>query len=94
VQNVRDVLAELARPAFDYRTSARLAAVTHLKSTQIDSILAFLEPQNGKPYQAWQSSHPETGAPVYTLYSRKPSDFWSWPGASAVGNLFPAPAID
>jgi len=93
-QNVRDVLAELAQPAFDYRTPARLAAVTHLKSAQIDSILAFLKPQDGKPYQVWQSSHPETGTPVYTLYSRKPSDFWLLPGASTVANLLPAPAID
>ena len=49
-QDVRNVLAELAQPAFDYRTPAGISAAVHIPEQQVRRILAFLKPQTGKPY--------------------------------------------
>jgi hypothetical protein len=92
-QDVRQVLAELAHPSYDFRTVGGISRATGLKSQDIDQILSFLQKQAGKPYLVWQSAQPDN-SPIYTLASRKPSAIWQWPIIRSIGDLIAAPVVN
>lgn len=65
--DVRAILAELLNPAFDFRTSGRLAIRTHLPVTFVADVLTELS-QPGTPpaVRVWNDG------PDYTHYERRP----------------------
>jgi hypothetical protein len=91
--NVRAVVAELAHPAYDFRTIAGISAATGLKNDYVALVLVFLERQTGKPYLAWQTAMPDQ-TPIYTLDSRKPSPAWQLPIIRSIGDWVAAPVIN
>ncbi len=78
-QEVRNIVAGLSDPAFDYRTVAGLATATGLAQDKVTATLVMLKSQ-GRVYVA-EGAGPN-GADGYTLISRKPGWF-----ARSVGTL-------
>ncbi len=92
--DVRQVLAELASPAFSSRTVAGIAAKTHLDPRFVANALdelARVDPR--KPFSVCRVGKQE-GAELFTLASREPKGFWSLPVVSAFGNWLEPPATD
>jgi hypothetical protein len=92
--DVRQVLAELASPAFSFRTVAGIAAKTHLDPRFVaDALdeLARVDPR--KPFSVCRAGKQE-GAELFTLASRDPKGFWSLPVVSVFGNWLEPPATD
>jgi hypothetical protein len=91
--DVRLVLAELADPAYSLRTQDGITKTTHLPRDSVVDILAQLRRVgSGKPFHVWRGS--VSGQDVFTLASRKPSWFRSFPIISDVSNLLESPTID
>ncbi len=92
--DVRAVLAELASPAFSYRTARGIAAKTHLDAAYVGEVLAQLRRVGtDKPFSVWRAGK-KAGEPLFTLTSRKPKGFRSSPLIRAIGNWLEAPATD
>ena len=92
--HARKAIAELAHPAFDFRTEAGIAEAAGLGRDTVAGILAFLLEQGDKPYAAWRSDRRDAvGNALYTLASRKPNWFWSLPGIRSFGEWLSEPAI-
>jgi Patatin-like phospholipase len=93
LDDVRLVLAELANPAFTFRTVDGIAKRTHLDPAFVTSSLAQLETvDDSRPFLVWQGKF--EGRQVFTLASRKPGWLRSLPGISQILNLLEAPTID
>jgi Patatin-like phospholipase len=92
--DVRAILAELASPAFTFRTAVGIARKIHLDQKFVSGILAQLR-QAGpkKPYSVWYAGK-KGGEELFTLISRKPRGFQSLPGISQIGNWLEPPATD
>jgi Patatin-like phospholipase len=91
--DVRLVLAELANPAYSFRTPAGIARATHLPPSSVLDILTQLcRVGSEKPFLVWQGT--VSGQQVFTLASRKPGWIQSLPVVGAVGNLLETPTID
>jgi hypothetical protein len=91
--DVRLVLAELANPAYSFRTPVGIVRATHLPQASVVDILAQLcRVGPGKPFLVWQGT--VSGKEVFTLASRKPGWIRSLPVIGGVGNLFETPTID
>jgi hypothetical protein len=95
--DIRTVLAELANPAYDYRTVLGLALKTHLRPEFVTALLDRLQQVAAdRPFLVWQAGTSE-GRQLFTLASRKPKGFggwfWSLPGARQFGNWLQAPSI-
>ena len=93
--DARLVLAELANPAYSFRTQDGIARTTHLPRDSVVDILA--QPQlrgvgSDKPFLVWQGT--VSGQEVFTLASRKPGWIRSLPVVGELGNLFESPTID
>ena len=86
--DIRVVLAELASPAFDFRTTAGIAAMRHFAETFVAEVLAeFREVEPRKPFSVWKEE-------LFTLTSRKPEGFWSLPVINRIAEWLEPPAID
>ncbi|MBV8592126.1 MAG: hypothetical protein JO212_19070, partial [Acetobacteraceae bacterium] len=91
--DVRAVLAELANPAYSFRTPAGIARATHLPQSFVLDILAQLSRVGSEePFLVWQSAI--SGQQVFTLASRKPGWIRSLPVLGELGNLLETPTID
>jgi hypothetical protein len=90
--DARLVLAELANPAYSFRTQDGIARTTHLPRESVLDILAQLcRVGSDKPFLVWRGT--VSGQEVFTLPSRKP---WirSLPVIGGVANLLETPTID
>ena len=93
LDDVRLVLAELANPAFTFRTAEGIAKRTHLDPALVTGALAQLETvDDSRPFLVWEGKF--EGQQVFTLASRKPGWLRSLPGISQILNLLEAPTID
>ena len=69
--DVRMVLAELANPAFSFRTPAGIVMTSHVSLDAVTAVLAKLGKVSiGLPFKVWNGS--VAGRQVYTLQSRQP----------------------
>jgi Patatin-like phospholipase len=92
--DVRAVLAELASPAFSFRTVAGIARKTHLDGNFVAAVLTqFCQLEVSNPYSVWCAGK-QGGEQLFTLTSRKPKGFWSLPVIDKIGNWLEPPAID
>jgi hypothetical protein len=92
---VRSVLAALIDPSFDLRNASGIAAATGLDITTVNSVLAACQAETGKPYEVWQSPRKDkSGAPLYTLASRKPGWLASIPGVRQGSDWLSPPRVD
>jgi hypothetical protein len=92
--DLRQVLAELASPAFAFRTVAGIAAKTHLDPRFVAEALEQLaRVDTRRPCSVCRVGR-EQGEDLFTLASRKPRGLWSLPGISAFGNWLEPPATD
>ena len=67
LDDVRAVLAELASPAFSYRTAAGIAAKTHLDIAFVAEALAQLRRvEPNKPFSVWRAGKKQ-GEQLFTL---------------------------
>jgi hypothetical protein len=91
--DVRLVLAELANPAYSFRTQDGIARTTHLPRESVRDILAQL-PRGGpgKAFFVWQGAI--SGQEGFTLASRKPGWIRLLPVIEHIGNLVETPTID
>jgi hypothetical protein len=91
---LRQVLAELVSPAFNFRTVAGIAAKTHLDRRFVADVLDELaRVDRRKPFSVCRVGK-DGGDDLFTLASRKPKGFWSLPVISAFGNWLEPPATD
>jgi patatin-like phospholipase len=91
--DVRLVLAELANPAYMFRTLEGIAKTTHLPRTFVAEILSQLRQVDAdKPFLVWHGT--VAGQKVFTLASRKPSWFGSLPVIRQAANLLIVPTIN
>jgi hypothetical protein len=91
--DVRLVLAELANPAYSFRTPAGIARATHLPQSSVLDILAQLSRVGSEqPFLVWQGT--VSGQQVFTLASRKPGWIRSFPVIGELGNMLETPTID
>jgi Patatin-like phospholipase len=92
--DVRAVLAELASPAFDFRTVDGVAQKAHLDPNFVARLLAQLRPIGlEKPYSVW-SWRDKMGEELVTLASRRPKGFRALPVVSGFGRWLEPPATD
>ena len=93
-KDMRMVLAELASPAFDYRTVPGLVLATGLSATVIETVLSFCLKSQDRPWEVWCADRKDgQGNTLYALASRKPSLFWRLPGIRNIGDWVSEPAI-
>jgi hypothetical protein len=93
LDDVRLVLAELANPAFTFRTVEGITKRTHLDPAFVMGALGRLETvDDSRPFLVWQGKF--EGQQVFTLASRKPGRLRWLPGISQIGDLLEAPTID
>jgi hypothetical protein len=93
IDDVRLVLAELANPAFSFRTVNGIAKMTNLEPAFVTGVLAQLETvDDSRPFLVWQGLR--EGKQIFTLASRRPSWLWWLPLFRQLGNLLEAPMID
>ncbi|HUB15097.1 MAG TPA: hypothetical protein VMB34_24325 [Acetobacteraceae bacterium] len=90
--DVRLVLAELANPAFSFRTSDGISKATHLERKFVTVTLRNLKNAPGKPFLVWEGT--VMGRQIFTLNSRKPNWFRSLPIISQAANWVETPTID
>jgi hypothetical protein len=90
--DVRLVLAELANPAYSFRTLDGIARATHLSRTSILEILARLPRVGSEPFVVWQGT--VSGREVFALASRKPGWIRSLPVIGEIANLLETPTVD
>lgn len=91
--DVRLVLAELASPAFSFRTPDGIAKNTHLPLRFVADTLAQLQRVDAdKPWQVWKGT--VSRRQVFTLRSRKPGGFISLPVIRQVAHWLDTPTID
>jgi hypothetical protein len=89
---VRAVLAELANPAFSFRTPDGIGKSTHLSFEFVADTLARLQQVGpGKPFHVWQGA--VSGQQVFALESRKPRWFTSLPGIREIVRWWDEPTI-
>ena len=92
--DVRQVLAELASPAFSFRTVGGIAAKTHLDPRFVAEALDKLcNVEAGKPYAVCCAGQ-EGEEKLFTLASRKRRGFRALPVISTIGDWLEAPATD
>jgi hypothetical protein len=92
--DLRQILAELVSPAFNFRTVAGIAAKTHLDRRFVaDALDEFARVDRRKPFSVCRVGK-DGGDDLFTLASRKPKGFWSLPVISAFGNWLEPPATD
>jgi hypothetical protein len=89
--DVRAVLAELANPAFSFRTPEGIAKSTHLSFESVADTLARLQAETGKPFHVWQGV--VSGQRVFALESRKPGWFTSLPVIREIVRWLDEPTI-
>lgn len=90
--DVRAVLAELANPAFSFRTAEGIANTAHLELDAVAGTLARLQRvDRQRPVRIWQGT--VSGRRVFTLESRKPGWFTSLPVIRGIVHWFEVPAI-
>jgi hypothetical protein len=90
--DARLVLAELANPAFSFRTPAGISRTTHLTPAAVTGILATMEKAGvGKPFAVWKGD--VKGQRVYTLQARSTSWFASLPVIQAAAVWLDEPVI-
>jgi hypothetical protein len=78
-QDVREVVAELLNPAYDWQTAAAIQTATGIDGDKVMPILKFLMQQNGKKYQVWRQVRP--GKPdIYTVDRDQVAGIWQVPG--------------
>ena len=91
--DVRLVLAELANPAYSFRTPDGIAKATHLpQASVLDTLAQLYRVGSQKPFRVWQGT--VSGQEVFTLALRKPSWIRSLPVIGEMGNLLETPTID
>lgn len=88
--DARAVLAELASPAFDYRTVAGIAASTHLKPERVRDILGQLRMAAGNLRVATAS----WSQGLFTLRMRQRDGFWTLPGVALLARWLDPPSSD
>ncbi len=89
---VRQVLAELANPAFSFRTAAGIVKTSHVRPEAVPPILEKLEKVSASaPFKVWKGT--VAGQQVYTLQSRSPGGFTALPGIRDVNNWLDEPVI-
>lgn len=92
--DVRAILAELASPAYDFRTVAGISSASHLGPGFVTEVLNQLtRVGSDKPFLVWQTGQTE-GERLFTLASRKPTGFWSLPLIKSFGNWLEPPTTD
>ena len=92
--DVRAILAELASPAYDFRTAAGISSATHLGPVFVTEVLNQLtRVGSDKPFLVWRTGQTE-GEQLFTLASRKPRGFWSLPLIKSFGNWLEPPTTD
>jgi hypothetical protein len=92
--DVRLVLAELANPAFSFRTPEGISRTTHLALNDITRILeaeAWEKTGPGKPFALWKGQ--VSGRKVYTLQARSPGWFASLPVVKNAADWLDEPVI-
>ena len=91
--DARLVLAELASPAYTFRTPDGIARATHLSLDLVADVLSRLRQTDAdKPFLVWRGT--VEGRQVFTLAARKPGWLRSLPVIRQVANLLEAPTID
>lgn len=89
---VRQVLAELANPAFSFRTAAGIVKTSHVRPEAVPPILEKLKKVSASaPFKVWKGT--VAGQQVYTLQSRSPGGFTALPGIRDVNNWLDEPVI-
>lgn len=88
--DVRAILAELASPAFDYRTIAGLIKATRMGKLEVQSILDALQGATGNPRVVAASWDPA----LFTLAIRAPSGFKTLPGVAPLLRWLGPPSTD
>ena len=86
----RAVLAELASPAFDYRTIAGLTRATRMTADEVRTIVDALRGATGNPRVVTSSWDPA----LFTLAMRAPSGFKAWPGVAPLLRWLGPPSLD
>lgn len=90
--DVRAVLAELANPAFSFRTPDGIAKSAHLSLEFVTDTLARLQQaETGKPFRVWRGA--VSGQRVFSLESRKPGWFTSLPVIREIVRWLDEPTI-
>jgi hypothetical protein len=91
-QDVREVVAELLNPAYDWQTAAAIQTATGIDGDKVMPILKFLMQQNGKKYQVWRQVRP--GKPdIYTVDRDQVAGIWQVPGIKQIADFWNAPVI-
>jgi hypothetical protein len=90
--DARAVLAELANPAYTFRTPDGIARTTHLPRGFVADVLSQLQVDTDKPFLVWQGT--VARQQVFTLGWRKPGRLRSLPLIRQAANLLEAPTID
>jgi hypothetical protein len=89
--DIRVVLAELASPAFDFRTAAGIATMRHLDEKFVAEVLQeFRQIEQQKPFSVWEKG----GEELFTLTSRKPGRLRSLPVINGIADWLDPPAAD
>lgn len=92
--DLRAVLAELASPAFTFRTVKGIAKKTHLDTDFVAGALGQLcRVRADKPFSVWQAGS-KAGGQLFTLALRKPKGFWSLPVVHQIGDWLEPPVTD
>ena len=94
-QEVRMVWAALIDPSFNLRSEAGIAASTRLEIGKVRAILAASQAESGAPFEVWRASiEDRSGAPLYTLASRKPPWYARAPGAREISEWITPSSVD
>ena len=86
----RAVLAELASPAFGYRTIAGLTAATRMNEDEVRLIVQALRRATGNPRVVAPGWDPA----LLTLAIREPTGFRAWPGVAPLLRWLDPPSSD
>ncbi len=93
-EDIRQVLAELASPAFSFRTATGIAAKIHLDPRFVAEALEQLAKVGAsKPY-AVCCIEQQAGEKLFALASRKPAGLRALPVINTISNWLEAPATD
>jgi hypothetical protein len=93
--DVRAVLAELASPAFTFRTVNGISSAIHLNADFVNGVLARLcQAEDDKPFAVRRVGGGKRDEPLFTLAARMPKGPWSWPVLNKLNNWLDPPATD